>query len=197
MGADEIAMLMNEMHKIRGDISFVEMRQIVDLFQSAGFVKQKVVIANSATTKEKQIEQIEEMRAILCRSGAINHCEYCEDCEGIVEALYNAGYRKQSENIVELPCKVGDWIWYVYRNEINKAKVEEIQYDASKHGYYSYSFVVYAYDFKNKRQVSYYPINETQKNKANINEVEGMEFDEDVYIFLTKAEAKAKMKGGE
>jgi hypothetical protein len=47
------------------------------------------------TIEEEQ--QIEEMRAILCRSGAINHCEYCEDCEGIVEALYNAGYRKQSE----------------------------------------------------------------------------------------------------
>ena len=53
---------------------------------------------------DKTIEeekQIEEMRAILCRSGAINHCEYCEDCEGIVEALYNAGYRKQSE---------GEWV---------------------------------------------------------------------------------------
>ena len=64
-----------------------------------GFYEMKEVIANSATTKEKKIE---EMRAILCRSGAINHCEYCEDCEGIVEALYNAGYRKQSE---------GEWIW--------------------------------------------------------------------------------------
>ena len=83
------------------------------------------------------------------------------------------------------PCKVGEWIWYVYRNEINKAKVEEINYSASKHGHYSYNFSIYAFDFKNKRQVTYHPINETQKNKSNINEVDGMDFDEDVYVFPT------------
>ena len=92
--------------------------------------------------------------------------------------------------VIVPPCKVGDWIWYVYRNEINKAKVEEINYDASKHGYYSYNFSIYAYDFKNKRQVTYHPINETTKNKSNINGVEGMDFGEDVYIFLTKEEAE-------
>lgn len=94
------------------------------------------------------------------------------------------------------PCKVGDWLWYVYRNEINKAKVEEINYDASKHGYYSYNFSIYAYDFKNKRQVTYHPINETTKNKSNINGVEGMDFGEDVYIFPTREEAQAKLKEG-
>ena len=94
------------------------------------------------------------------------------------------------------PCKVGDWIWYVYRHEINKAKVEEISYDASKHGGYSYSFSVYAWDFKNKRQVAYHPINETTKNKSNINGVEGMDFGEDVYVFLTREEAEAKLKEG-
>mgnify|MGYP003314437309 CR=1 FL=1 len=109
--------------------------------------------------------------------------------------LIAKGYRKQSENTIELPCNVGDWLWYVYRNEINKAKVEEIRYDASKHGYYSYSFTAYAYDFKNKRQVSYYPPNETTKNDANINKVEGMGYDEEVYVFLSKNEAEAKMKG--
>ena len=97
--------------------------------------------------------------------------------------------------VIVPPCKVGDWIWYVYRNEINKAKVEEIWYSASKHGYYSYNVDVYAYDFKNKRQVSYHPINETQKNKSNINEVEGMDFDEVVYVFLTKEEAEKALRG--
>ncbi len=96
--------------------------------------------------------------------------------------------------VIVPPCKVGDWMWYVYQNEINKAKVEEISYDASKHGYYSYSFTAYAYDFKNKRQVTYHPINETQKNKSNINEVEGMSFGEEVFIFLTKEEAEAALK---
>lgn len=92
------------------------------------------------------------------------------------------------------PCKVGDWIWYVYRNEINKAKVEEIQYDVSKHANYSYNFSIYAYDFKNKREVTYHPINETTKNKSNINGVEGMDWGEDVFIFLTKEETEKALK---
>lgn len=107
--------------------------------------------------------------------------------EHLVDYLLKSG-------VIVLPCKVGDWIWYLYQNEINKAKVEEIQYDASKHGYYSYSFTVYAYDFKNKRQVSHYPINETTKNKSNIDEVEEMNFDEDVYVFLTRKEAEKALE---
>lgn len=133
-------------------------------------------------------KMLDEMLDINIGIGAM----LSEDC---VRELIND---TPAANVVELPCKMGDWIWYVYRNEINKAKVEEIQYDASKHGYYSYSFTVYAYDFKNKRQVSYYPINETQKNKSNINEVEGMDFGEDVYVFLTREKAEkalADMKG--
>ena len=31
----------------------------------------------------------------------------------IAKALYNAGYRKQSENTVELPCKVGDTLYVI------------------------------------------------------------------------------------
>ena len=51
----------------------------------------------------------------------------CEDCEfyqfecddlqhytKIAELLYNAGYRKQSENTIEFPCKVGDKAWLVF-----------------------------------------------------------------------------------
>lgn len=101
-----------------------------------------------------------------------------------------------ANGVIVLPCKVGDWIWYVYRNEINKAKVEEINYDSSKHGYYSYNFSIYAWDFKNKRQVAYHPINETQRNKSNINGVEGMDWGEEVYVFLTREEAKKALKGG-
>lgn len=99
-----------------------------------------------------------------------------------------------ANGVIVPPCKVGDWIWYVYRNEINKAKVEEIRYDASKHGGYNYSFSIYAYDFKNKRELSWHPINETQKNKSNINGVEGADFGEDVYVFPTKAEAETALR---
>lgn len=61
MGADEIAILMNEIHKIRSDLSFVELRQITDLIQKAGFVK-------------------------------------------------------QSENAIELPCKVGTTLYFLYNS---------------------------------------------------------------------------------
>lgn len=144
-------------------------------------------------SKEKQIEEM-ACKNCLHHFACLVNSEYVPTpCRAYED---KAAYRKQSENTIELPCNVGDWLWYVYRNEINKAKVEEIRYDASKHGYYSYSFTAYAYDFKNKRQVSYYPPNETTKNDANINEVEGMGYDEEVYVFLSKNEAKAKMKGG-
>ena len=121
----------------------------------------------------------------------ISQVQYMGDLEGrLADYLLKNG-------VIVPPCKVGDWIWYVYQNTINKAKVEEIQYDASKHGYYSYSFNIYAYDFKNKRQVSYYPINETTKNKANINEVEGMDWREEVFVFLTREEAEKALERSE
>ena len=102
-----------------------------------------------------------------------------------------------ANGVIVPPCKVGDWLWYIFRNELNKAKVEEIRYDASKHGYYSYSFTAYAYDFKNKREISYHPTNETQKNKSNIDGVEGMDFGEEVLIFLTKESAENALKARE
>ena len=131
--------------------------------------------------------------------------DYCEECVCASEDGYKGAPdlaeffadRLLAEGVIVLPCKVGDWIWYVYQNTINKAKVEEIKYDASKHGYYSYSFDVHAYDFKNKREVSYYPINETTKNDANINEVERMDWDEEVLVFLTREEAERALERSE
>ena len=47
------------------------------------------------------------------------------------KALYNAGYRKQSEKVIELPCKIGETMYVVSRYytgnwEIFKCKVESI-----------------------------------------------------------------------
>ena len=134
--------------------------------------------------RERLFDLIYESLHDTCRECSAQNCT-----DELADHLLKNG-------VIVSPCKVGDWIWYIYRGEINKAKVEEIQYDASKHGYYSYSFSIYAYDFKNKRQVTYYPINETTKNKSNINDVEGMDWGEDVYIFHTKEEAEAALKGG-
>ena len=146
------------------------------------------------TDRERLVELIQKK---TCRNGTCmpncGECKYVpltdEDVDRLADHILADGWTR-------LPCKVGEWIWYVYRNEINKAKVEEINYSASKHGHYSYNFSIYAYDFKNKRQVTYHPINETQKNKSNINEVEGIDFAEDVYVFLTREEAENVLRGG-
>ena len=48
------------------------------------------------------------------------------------KALYNAGYRKQSENTVELPCNLNAEIWYIDKNyTIQKAEVSSVNIKAS------------------------------------------------------------------
>ena len=66
-------------------------------------------------SKEKQIE---EMARIICRdyNGGICAtdgfvCNYNCEWTQIAKHLYNAGYRKQSENMVEVFCKVGDTVY--------------------------------------------------------------------------------------
>ena len=55
-------------------------------------------------SKEKQIE---EMTAELVKTNSYG------TLNAVANHLYNAGYRKQSENTVELPCKVGDTVYRV------------------------------------------------------------------------------------
>ena len=65
--------------------------------------------------KEKQIE---EMAITICPN--IYGHYGCDDCDlydnecclpfNIARSLTDKGYRKQSENAVELPCKVGDFV---------------------------------------------------------------------------------------
>ena len=63
-------------------------------------------------SKEKQIE---EMQTVI--NGAFfedfrNGNGVC--IKTISKHLYNAGYRKQSENVIELPCKVGTTLYFLY-----------------------------------------------------------------------------------
>jgi hypothetical protein len=76
--------------------------------------------------KETELKQIEEMARKNC------HIEYnmknyktCKECYEdnyracrvyeVCRNLYNAGYRKQSENVVELPCNVGDTVYCIWQ----------------------------------------------------------------------------------
>ena len=102
----------------------------------------------------------------------------------IAEALYNAGYRKQSENIIELPCKVGDKVWFLnthysiamYRNAVYEAKVVRVYVEKG-------NILCLSIQVKNEMGTTEYPrITEIGKT-----------------VFFTKKEAEkalAKMKGG-
>jgi len=59
--------------------------------------------------KEKQIEETKnEIFGILCNT--INGADFDDLNEAVYKIVDVAGYRKQTENAVELPCKVGDFV---------------------------------------------------------------------------------------
>ena len=72
----------------------------------------------------KKEKQIEEMVRLMCANydgekglcGDVIECNH--DCWAYREAthLYNADYRKQSENVIELPCKVGTTLYFLYNS---------------------------------------------------------------------------------
>ncbi len=67
-------------------------------------------------SKEKQIEEMFNIIVDGVIDGEDNNgVPTGNTCANIAEALYNAGYRKQSENTIELPCKVGDTIYLPWK----------------------------------------------------------------------------------
>ena len=61
--------------------------------------------------KEKQIE---EMATDVCRSIVWDQDVYATvDCLITAKNLHHIGYRKQSENVIELPCKVGTTVYII------------------------------------------------------------------------------------
>ena len=91
----------------------------------------------------------------------------------------------ENGTLIELPCKVGDWLYYIYENKIHKAKVEEIKFNVYKHGIKNESIDIFAYDFKNKLELSFY-----YKEDFSRLDTETIDF---VKTFLTKAEAEQKL----
>lgn len=76
-------------------------------------------------------ERIEEIAKDLIQSFCINFDTEAKRHEinfmAQAEALYNAGYRKQSKNTIELPCKVGDVAYCIYRGEVTQGTVRLIR----------------------------------------------------------------------
>lgn len=116
--------------------------------------------------KEKQIEELTNELVFTSNYGTYN---------AVANYLINKGWHKQSENTVELPCKVGDKVWCIS----NYTKPKEFQITILTMSENHYSFVIEA----NKGVYKHYC------DKDSVGK----------YVFFTKEEAEqalAKMKGG-
>lgn len=140
-------------------------------------------------SKEKQIEEMmkhcsfyEKGKCILLEEKEVECDMNCDLCD-FAKSLYAAGYRKQSENVIELPFKVGDtvyvpWRW-AFQQGVATVKVEEIKfYDTQMH----YMFLI---DMESDNECFNQSFGGWKIGKSVGNTV-----------FLTKEEAEAKMKGG-
>ena len=62
-------------------------------------------------SKEKQIEEMAKVIDEFTEPLSARDIHKAEFSEQFAEHLYNADYRKQSENVIELPCAVGTKIY--------------------------------------------------------------------------------------
>ena len=138
-------------------------------------------------SREKQVEEMEFTEVDILANDINQHCAdlaetYCGDTHCVAclaNALYNAGYRKQSDNVIELPCKVGDTIYAVSNDFGGEWQVYECRID---------NFTVYE-----KNTFMSISDRDGYNFRANICEIGKT-------AFLAREEAEqalAKMKGGE
>ena len=77
-------------------------------------------------SKEKQIKETRNLREIGCDNAPFEFCnkyDRCEDCpiDRMATALYNAGYRKQSEVVRCKDCNYFMEYTSTYKSEVEKA----------------------------------------------------------------------------
>ena len=144
-------------------------------------------------SREKQIEELTTELIKTNSYGTLN---------AVAEHLYNAGFRKQSENVIELPCAIGTTIYELcYEKE---DPCSWCKHDHSGFGDYicdlDYDHYPQVKDFINGKKIC----PEFQMVIRDIKFDLGFyHYDKDwfnITWFLTKEEAEkalAKMKGGE
>lgn len=126
----------------------------------------------------KKIEQIEEMAKVIFESSPLPEM-WMSHARISAEVLYNEGWRKQSENVIELPCKVGTTLYFLYNSPYADKpdltpriyKTADWYFEIDKTG-----IVICTSDIHSFNKKYDYHLGET--------------------VFLTKEEAEAKMKGG-
>ena len=135
-------------------------------------------------------KQIEEMAHKLCKSKS--PCIEClkslkddgffvnkEDCKCFKHAaiLYNAGYRKiENKTLVELPCKIGDKVYYLSGKTIREETINNVKY-----------III---NGKIDKSNSYILTNDPDDKYDNFYRLSKL----DKSVFLTKLAAQAKLK---
>lgn len=147
----------------------------------------------------KKIEQIEEMAEIIHKADVNNDTNTiyfplsmaeCLNKHGAKRtnesiALYNAGYRKQSENTVELPCKGGDTIYLPWQYDGVKA----VAFLTVKH--------IIISEHRSCIRTDFFTDDEGFWEQFNGGEFNFSDFGNKVFVSKDEAEkALAKMKGG-
>lgn len=96
--------------------------------------------------KEAEVRQLGEDIYGLLPDDAVNE----RDCLNAAEQLYEKGYRKLCDKVLEIPCLIGDTIWYVDKNYVvQEAQVVRIIID----GFYSRYVIATRYDYETKDTV--------------------------------------------
>lgn len=134
--------------------------------------------------EKQQIEEkaIEEMAKVIEITEQIARDAHCglPSPRMYAKDLYRKGYRKQSENVIELPCKIGDEIWYIDKKyTVQKAEVTCIDIRSTSRHLIAMRYV--------------WEIEDTIKLALRFDRL-------NVDYWLSKKEAEealAKMKGGE
>jgi hypothetical protein len=133
-------------------------------------------------SREKQIDEIAKLICTYPQCTYYNIIGGCEARECIIadnaEKIYNAGYRKQSENVIELPCRVGDTMYVKYKGIAYPVKVNAIRIDTKKNNHrICVSGTFHLYEYYDHDYKATFPFDSIGKS-----------------LFYTEAEA---MKGGE
>lgn len=92
-------------------------------------------------SREKQIEEMAVTTCSLYRGYLDKKCAGNNECDfnchhyNRCEKLYEKGYRKQSENVIELPCMVGDTMYVKYKGIAYPVNVNAIRVDTKKNNH--------------------------------------------------------------
>lgn len=66
------------------------------------------------------------------------HAEVCPDKDNVVRPCY---FFEDRSKIIELPCKVGEAVYFIKKSKIIKDSVRDIQYDSAWKGFSFHTLV--------------------------------------------------------